>query len=427
MGSDITADIIAIVILILCSSYFSATETAFTSINKIRLKNMAGDGDKKAERVLKLSEKYDKLLTTILIGNNIVNIGMTSIATVLFIELLGAYGASVATIVITVVVLIFGEITPKNIAKEKPESFAMTSAPVIKVLMTILTPINFIFTKWKQLVGKIFKLDSDDTITGDEILTMVEEAEEAGGINETQSELLQNAIEFYDLTAEDVMTPRPEMKAVDTECPKEEVAEIFRETGYSRLPVYEEDIDKIIGVLNQKDFHNYIAGTGKAIMDYVVPVVFVGTAMKISDLLKKMQHLKIHMAVVIDEYGGTEGIVTMEDILEELVGEIFDEHDAVISKDIMPLQNGSFRVKCSANISKVFDYFEIEETPDVVTVNGWVVMELDKLPDKNDKFETVIENKRLKVRVTKADSRKALEINLVVEELEEENSRKGER
>lgn len=427
MDGGLTADIIIIVVLIIFSAYFSATETAFTSVNKIRLKNMAGDGDKKAERVLRLANKYDKLLTTILIGNNIVNIGMTSVATVLFIDLLGAYGASVATIVITVVVLIFGEITPKNVAKEKPESFAMVSAPLINFFMTILTPINFIFTKWKQLVAKIFKLDSEDTITGDEIMTMVEEAEEVGGIDETQSTLLQNAIEFYDLTAEDVMTPRPEMKAIDSECPEEEVAKIFKETGLSRLPVYEEDIDKIIGVINQKDFHNYVVGSSRTIMDYVVPVVFVGISMKISELLKKMQHMKIHMSIVIDEYGGTEGLVTMEDILEELVGEIFDEHDAVISKDIMPLQNGSFRVKCNANINKVFDYFEIEEIPDVVTVNGWVVMELDKLPVKNDRFETVVEDKKLKVRVTKADGRKAVEINLVVEEIAEDEPKKGEK
>lgn len=369
MSSDIVRDIVIIIVLIILSAYFSATETAFTSINKIRLKNMAGDGDKKADRVLKLSEKYDKLLTTILIGNNIVNISMTSIATVLFVELLGSYGATAATVVITVVVLIFGEITPKNIAKEMPESFAMASAPVLKKLMTLLTPVNFVFTKWKQLIAKIFKLDTDDAITEDEILTMVEEAESSGGIEERHSELIQNAIEFYELKAEDVMTPRPEMKAIDVECPKEELAEMFKDTGYSRMPVYEEDIDKIVGVINQKDFHNYISGTNKNIADYIMPVVFVSTAMKISDLLKKMQQLKTHMAIVIDEYGGTEGLVTMEDIIEELVGEIFDEHDVVISKDIMPLQNGSFRVKCSANISKVFNYFEIEEIPDVMTVN----------------------------------------------------------
>lgn len=418
MSGDTIRDIIVIVILIFLSAYFSATETAFTSINKIRLKNMAGDGDKKAARVLNLSEKYDKLLTTILIGNNIVNITMTSIATVLFVELMGPYGPTAATVVITVVVLIFGEITPKNIAKEMPESFAMVSAPILKKLMTLLTPINFIFTKWKQLIARIFNLTSTDAITEDEILTMVEEAESAGSIEERHSELIQNAIEFYVLKAEDVMTPRPKMRAIEANCSKEELAELFRETGYSRVPVYEEDIDKIIGVINQKDFHNYISGTNRGISEYVMPVVFVSTAIKISDLLKKMQQVKTHMAIVIDEYGGTEGLVTMEDIIEELVGEIFDEHDVVISKDIMPLQNGSFRIKCSANINKVFDYFEIEEMPDVMTVNGWVVMELDKLPAKNDSFEKIIEDKKIKVRVTKADDRKAIEINLRVEEME---------
>lgn len=414
MNNDIIGDIIVIVILILFSAYFSATETAFTSVNKIRLKNMAGDGDKKAENVLKLSEKYDKLLTTILVGNNIVNIAMTSVATVLCIGLFGAYGATIATVVITVVVLIFGEITPKNIAKEKPEGFSKFSAPLLKFFMTLLTPINFVFTLWKQFIAKIFKLGDDEAITGDEILTMVEEAEEGGGIEKMHSELIQNAIEFYELTAEEVMTPRPEMEVIEIDCPKDELAEIFKSTGFSRLPVYEEDIDKIIGVINQKDFHNHIVGTNKNIVDYVTPVVFVSTVIKISDLLKKMQQVKTHIAIVIDEYGGTEGLVTMEDIIEELVGEIYDEHDAVISKDIMPLQNGSYRVKGSANLAKVLDYFDIEEEFDVVTVNGWVVLELDKLPKKNDKFETVIDGKVMKARVTKADDRKAIEINLTV-------------
>lgn len=419
MNSDIIGDIIVIVVLIMFSAYFSATETAFTSFNKIRMKNAAGDGDKRAELVLKLSEKYDKLLTTILVGNNIVNITMASIGTVLFIELFGAIGASIATFVITVVVLIFGEITPKNIAKEKPESFSKISAPILKFFMTLLTPINFIFTCWKQLIAKIFKLGDDDAITGDEILTMVEEAEEGGGIEKMHSELIQNAIEFYELTAEEVMTPRPEMEAIETDCSKEELAEIFKNTGFSRLPVYEEDIDKIIGVINQKDFHNHIVGTNKNIVDYVTPVVFVSTAIKISDLLKKMQQVKTHIAIVIDEYGGTEGLVTMEDIIEELVGEIYDEHDAVISKDIMPLQNGSYRVKCSANLAKVLDYFDVEEEFDVVTVNGWVVLNLDNLPKKNDKFETEIDGKLFKARVTKADDRKAIEINLTVKDKNE--------
>ncbi len=416
MSNDIIRNVLIIFVLVLFSAYFSATETAFTSANRIRLKNMAGDGSRKAERVLRLSDKFDKLLTTILVGNNIVNIAMTSIATVLFVEIFGSHGATFATVVITIVVLVFGEITPKSVAKEMPETFAMISAPVISKIVVLMTPVNFLFAKWKELVARALKLDSDEKITEDEIMTMVEEAEHSGSIEEKHSRLIQNAIEFYELKAEDVMTPRTKMTAIDIdECSKEELGELFKKTGYSRMPVYEEEIDKITGVINQKDFHNYVKDTDKSISDYVMPVVFVGTSMKISDLLKKMQQLKTHMAIVIDEYGGTEGLVTMEDIIEELVGEIFDEHDVVLSKNVMPLQNGSYRVKCGANINKVFDYLKIDEEPDAVTVNGWVVEKLDKLPEKDDSFETTAGGKRLKVRVTKADGKKALEINLVVE------------
>ncbi len=410
--------IIAIVVLILWSAYFSATETAFTSINKIKLKTMAGDGDEKAARVLKLEEKYDKLLTTILIGNNVVNIAMTAIATVLFIDLLGDSGAAVSTIVVTVIVLIICDFTPKNIAKEAPEAFAMFSAPLISVIVTILTPINFLFTKWKMFISVLFKLDKDDTITDDEILTMVEEAEVRGGLNEERSGLIQKAIEFDELTAEEVMTPRPEMVAVDMECTKEELSKTFEETGFSRLPVYEEEIDKIVGVINQKDFHYHLMGTDKTLSDYVLPVVFVAETMKIFDLLRKMQQINTHMAIVIDEYGGTAGLVTMEDIIEELVGEIYDEYDVIMNKEIMPLQNGSYRVQGSANFAKVLDYLEVDqEFPGVNTVNGWVVMELDHLPNRDDRFETQIDDNLLKVRVTKADNRKAIEINLKIEKV----------
>lgn len=426
METHIIVDIAVIVILIALSAYFSATETAFTSLNRIRVKNMAGEGNRRAELVLRLEENYDKLLTTILIGNNIVNITMTAISTLLFAELFGAYGPTLSTIVITVVVLIFGEISPKSIAKESPESLSMFSAPFVRVLMVLLTPINFIFTKWKQILEKAFKLGADRTITEDELLTMVEEAETIGGIDNEQSELIQNAIEFNDLTAWDVLTPRVDMEAIDATDPKEEVAKLFKDTGFSRLPVYEDDIDKIMGVLNQKDFHNYIVGTNKNISDYVTPVVFIAGAIKVSALLKKMQQMKTHMAIVIDEYGGTEGLVTMEDIIEELVGEIYDEHDAVMAQEIIPLQNGSYRVKCNASIAKVFDFFGIDQEMDVQTVNGWVVVQLDKLPVKNDTFQQQIDDKLLKVRVTKADDRRALEINLVVEQMEPEEEKKGE-
>ena len=426
MNQDMIVQILTIAVLVLFSAYFSATETAFTSVNRIRLKSLASDGDKKAEKVLGLIEQYDKLLTTILVGNNVVNIGVTAIATVLFVDLYGSYGPAIATAVMTVIVLIFGEITPKNIAREKSEEFSKFSQPIIHAFMVILTPVNFIFTKWKELISKLFHLGSHEAITEDELLTMIEEAETGGSIDESHSELIQNAVEFYELTAEDVMTPRPKMEAIEADCENDELAEIFKDTGFSRLPVYEEDIDHILGVINQKDFHNYIVGTDKKIVDFVMPVVFVGTAMKISDLLKKMQQLKTHMAIVVDEYGGTEGLVTMEDIIEELVGEIYDEHDEVESTEITPLQDGSYRVLGGTNVEKMFDFFGEEPEIDATTVNGWVVLLLDRLPRVGDKFEYRTGRKVFRGRVTKADNRKALEIHLRVETLgEDEEGNKG--
>lgn len=408
-----------IVILLIMSAYFSATETAFTSLNRIKLKNIASDGNNKAKRVLELSENYDKLLTTILIGNNIVNIMMTAVSTVLFIELYGQYGASISTAVITVIVLIFGEISPKSLAKESPEKFAMLVGRSIKICMVILTPLNYIFAKWKRILAKVFKVGSENTITEDEIKTIVEEAEVVGGIEAEQSELIQNAIEFNELTAEEVMTPHVDIEAIDITMGEYEVAEIFKKTGYSRLPVYEDDLDKILGVLNQKDFHNYIIGSNKTISDFVKPVAFVAGTMKIATLLKKLQAMKAHIAIVVNEYGGTEGLVTMEDIIEELVGDIFDEHDAIMSQEVTLLQNGSYRVMCNANAAKIFDYFGIDQEPEANTINGWVVLQLDKLPEKGDVFEAQYGNKHMKVKVTKATARKAIEINLQITEVEE--------
>ena len=408
-----------IVILLIMSAYFSATETAFTSLNRIKLKNIASDGNNKAKRVLELSENYDKLLTTILIGNNIVNIMMTAVSTVLFIELYGQYGASISTAVITVIVLIFGEISPKSLAKESPEKFAMLVGRSIKICMVILTPLNYIFAKWKGILAKVFKVGSENTITEDEIKTIVEEAEVVGGIEAEQSELIQNAIEFNELTAEEVMTPHVDIEAIDITMGEYEVAEIFKKTGYSRLPVYEDDLDKILGVLNQKDFHNYIIGSNKTISDFVKPVAFVAGTMKIATLLKKLQAMKAHIAIVVNEYGGTEGLVTMEDIIEELVGDIFDEHDAIMSQEVTLLQNGSYRVMCNANAAKIFDYFGIDQEPEANTINGWVVLQLDKLPEKGDVFEAQYGNKHMKVKVTKATARKAIEINLKIAEVEE--------
>lgn len=418
MESHIIAYGIAIIILIMFSAYFSATETAFTSVNRIRIKNLAGNGDKRAKRVLELTDKYDSLLSTILIGNNIVNILITVIATLLFVELYGSLGPTVATVVTTVLILIFGEITPKSLAKEIPEKTSMGFGGSIRLVMMIFTPLNFLFGAWKKLVGKVFKMDAEQGITEEELLTMVEEAETEGGLDEERSELIQNAIEFNGLEAWDILTPRVDVAAIEVDTCKDDILKLFRDTGFSRIPVYDDDIDNILGVLNQKDFHNYIYGTSADIREYVAPVVFIPETMKLPVILKKMQTTKTHMAVVIDEYGGLAGIVTLEDILEELVGEIYDEHDTVISQEIMPLYDGSYRVKGSANVEKLFDFFDVDDYIDPVTVNGWVVLELDKLPETGDCFEYRSEEKLFKVRVTKADERKALEINLKVEPLE---------
>ncbi|MDD6920600.1 MAG: hemolysin family protein [Eubacteriales bacterium] len=417
MSSHILS-ILLIIILVILSAYFSATETAFTSLNKIKVKNKANNGDKSAKRVIKIMGKYDQLLTTILVGNNIVNIAMTAVATVLFINLYGAMGATISTVVMTIVVLIFGEISPKIMAKEVPEKYAAFSAPLIRVLMVILKPINFIFTKWKKLLVRILKISNDTTITGEEIRTLVEEAETGGGIETDQSILIQNAIEFNDLMAEDILTPRVDIEAIDFEMSNDEVAEIFLKSGFSRIPVYEDDLDKIIGVLNQKDFHNYVIGKGKSVRDMIKPVVFVGGTMKIAALLRRMQVMKTQIAIIVDEYGGTEGLVTMEDILEELVGEIFDEHDPIISQEIKQIQGDKYIVACNANLSKIFEYFEIEEEfDDVNTVNGWVMLELDKIPAYGDTFKKIYGKKEVTVKVIKAEKKRAVEIVMTVKEI----------
>ena len=411
MDNHITA-VLTILLLVVLSAYFSATETAFTSFNRIRMKNMAAGGSKKAGAVLDIAECYDKLLSTTLIGNNIVNIVIASLATVIFVDLYGEKaGAALSVLVVTVIILVFAEISPKSIAKEMPEKFCIFSAPFIRVFLFVFAPLNFLFSKWKQFLSKVFAIDSDHAITEEELLTMVEEAETEGSIEKEQSELIQNAIEFNELEAWDVLTPRVDMVAVESGASKDEISKIFIETGFSRLPIYEETVDKIIGVLNQKDFSNFIVNSDREVREFIKPVVFMAGSVKIAALLKKMQKIKTHIAVIIDEYGGTEGIVTMEDIIEELVGEIYDEHDGITAQEFLEQQDGSCRVLCSANVEKMFDYFDIrQEVPDVTTVNGWVILELDRFPAVGDTFDY---KGMLSVTVTKADEKKALEIKVV--------------
>ncbi len=408
-------DTITLIIIVLCvvmSAYFSATETAFSSLNRIRIKNMADKGNKRAVLVAKLSDQYDSMLSTILIGNNIVNIGMSSLATVLCLKWIGEdMGPSISTIVTTVVVLIFGEISPKSIAKESPEKFAMFSAPILKVLMVILTPFNYLFGLWKKLLSKIIKSDEDRGITEEEILTIVEEATQEGGIDEEEGSLIRSAIEFREMEAVDILTPRIDVEGVEIHATKEQIAEVFTETGYSRLPVYEDSLDHIVGIIYHKDFHNYVYHTEQEVSSIIRPVRFITKTRKISDLLKELQQEKSHIAVVLDEFGGTVGIVTMEDILEEIVGEIWDEHDEIVQA-FEKVSEEEYVVQGSANVEKLFEELEIEDEVEVVTVSGWVMNLLERIPKENDKVTygnweiTVLEMNGK--RVEKANIKKCL-------------------
>lgn len=382
-----SVSLIVILFCIVMSAYFSATETAFSSLNRIRIKNMADKGNKKAALVLHMSDNFDGMLSTILIGNNIVNILLASLATVLCVDMIGEdLGATISTIITTIVVLIFGEVSPKSIAKESPESFAMFSAPLLNVLMIILTPANFLFRQWKKLLSKIIKVSDDTGITEEELLTIVEEAEQEGGIDKEESDLIRSAIEFGELEAVDIFTPRIDIVGIPVNLPKDEIAKVFLETGYSRLPVYEKDIDQIVGILYQKDFHNYIYHSELEVKDNVKPVLFTTKNKKIDDLMKELQREKLHIAVILDEYGSTLGLVTLEDILEELVGEIWDEHDTVV-QEMEEISANEYVVSGKANLEKMLVRLGKEQDTDVLTVNGWVMEKLEKIPSEGDSFE----------------------------------------
>ena len=379
---------VALVILVGFSAFFSASETAFSSLNQIRLKSRAEDGDSSAARVLNMAEPYDKLLSTILIGNNIVNIAAASIGTILFTRMLGAErGATVSTIVLTIIVLIFGEVTPKSLAKEMPEKVATAVSPFLVLLMALMTPLTWLFTQWKKLLGHFVHSGEADTITEGELMTMVSEAENDGELTDRESELIRSAIEFDDVEVEEILTPRVDVVAVEDDIPLEELAQTFAESGYSRLPVYHGTIDNIIGVVHEKDF--YIARLKKAtkIDDLVVPTLYTTGSTQISQLLRTLREQHHHLAVVVDEYGGTEGIITLEDILEELVGEIWDEHDEV-TEDFRKQSDGSWLVSGSASVDDLYEELDLPEEEDIDsnTVNGLVQEKTCHLPKVGDRF-----------------------------------------
>lgn len=392
------------------SAFFSATETAFSTMNRIRMKNLSEKGHKNATLALKLSDHYDVLISTILIGNNIVNILSASLATILFVGLLGEdLGATTSTVVITIGVLIFGEVTPKSIAKEYPEKFAMFAAPIINLLEKVFLPFNFFFKQWKVLMSKFFKPNEDRSITEEELLTIVDEAQEGGGINETEGTLIRSAIEFSELEAVDIYTPRVDIECIPIDSTKEEVQKVFVDTGYSRLPVYEGNIDHIIGIINHKDFYNYVYTSNKNIHEIIKPALYITKNKKIDELLKDLQVKKMHIAIVLDEFGGTVGLVTLEDILEELVGEIWDEHDTIIH-EIEKINDHEYLVMGNANVEKFFEIIGKDEELDVLTVNGWVVEALGHIPVEKEVYQA----NNIKFEVLKMNGKRIEQVKITL-------------
>ena len=403
-----------IVIMAVClalSAYCSATETAFSSANTTRLRTLAEKGSGNAALALKLLEQYDRLLSTILIGNNIVNIATASIGTVLFVRHYGDAGATISTVVVTVVVLIFGEISPKSIAKDCAERCAMLSAPILRVLIWVLMPLNLLFSLWKKLLNKVFRLNTDSKMSQEELLMLVDEVQQDGSIDRDEGELLKNAIGFSEQEAQDILIHRVDLAALPVTASKEEVAALFTQTKYSRLLIYQDSIDHILGTVHQKDFYVGCGVTDQPLSDIISPPVFALENEPIRALLKKLQQAKTHVAVVVDEYGGTCGIVTMEDILEELVGEIWDEHDEeeVFLRKIAP---DTWLVDAGMDFDDFAEFFQLKTDSEMVSVSGWVMEQFGRVPEAGDSF--VYEN--LTVRVTRVENHRIEEIQVTREE-----------
>ena len=411
--------LLAIIALVILSGYFSGSEMAFTSANKIRLMNMSQSGNKRATAVLKMMEKFDKIINTILVGNNIVNISSATLATILFGKWIldDGLSATISTIAMTLIVLIFGESIPKMLAKEKPEGFAMFSYPFLRLLMVIFTPITALFSGLRWLLKKMFRLQGNSSFSEEELITIVENAESEGELEEHESQLIRSAIEFEDLDVRDIMIPRVNVIAVEEKADMESVYKKFVEHGFSRMPVYSETIDAVVGIIHEKDFFSCFHYGGKSLEGIIQSSVVVSSSMKISTVLRMLQKEKVHMAIVVDEFGGTEGIVTLEDILEELVGEIYDEHDEV-EELFKKESDNTFLVSGVENIEEMYEKLGLVAPEDIdsTTVNGFVTEKMDHIPQNGE----VLEMDEFSVEVLKANEKHIEEVRITLKEKTEE-------
>ena len=389
----------ALIILVAFSAYFSATETAFTSLNRIRLKARADDGNLRAARTLKLAEDYDKLLSTILIGNNVVNITATTVATVLCTRWFHQYGPTVSTVALTVIILIFGEISPKSLAKENAERWALFAPPLLRILMVLFTPANFLFGQWKLLLGRLFRKKDDEGITEEELVGMVDQAETEGGLDSHESDLIRNAIEFNDMEVSEILTPRVDLTAIEEDDSMEALAALFAESGFSRIPVYHETIDNIVGVIHEKDFYAARYRGETMLRQLKTPVFYTTGNTKISELLRILQKNKAHMAVVVDEYGGTVGIITMNDLLEQLVGDLDNDQELPNAQpDVVPLTDRSWKIKGGVSLDDVAELTGLELPVDTYeTLSGYIFGLYCTIPKDGSKFDVETEDLEIQV------------------------------
>jgi len=427
-SSSINISLLIILFVLMClSAFFSLSEMAFSSLNRIKLKTLAEKSKKAAKRArlaLKLHDIYDKILSTVVIGNNIVNIGSSALATAILIGYFGNMGVSIATAVMTLLVLVFCEISPKVLAKESPEMTALRTAPFLRFFVWFFTPLSFLAAEWKKFIIKLFSVNQDRSTTEDELLTFVEEVRQEGGINIHEERMIRQVIDFDDLKASEIYTPRMDVRAVPVTSAVGEVEKKFTETGFSRLPVYQDSVDNILGIINLKDFYNEAMKGIKTLNEIIKPVIFVAKTIKIGKLLRTLQEKQTHMAVVIDEHGGTLGIITIEDIVEELVGEIWDENEKVV-EPVKKMPDGSYRVLGNVIFSEMLEFMGLndrfsditaademsdEPVPDTTVVN-WVMERFGRLPRSGEELTW----RDLSIIVTRVTRHRVMEVRVSAE------------
>ncbi|WP_297990159.1 hemolysin family protein [Anoxybacillus sp.] len=415
MGDLPLSLIFLLISLIFLSAFFSASETAFSSVNKIRLKNYVDEKRRGSKKALYIAENFDRALSTILVGNNIVNIAAASISAKVATDLFGGNtGLVISTVGMTILILIFGEVLPKSLAKENAESFSLMISDVLYMLIQLFTPVTALLVMLKQFVSKLFGHRADTpSVTEEELKVMVDLSEEEGVIDNKEKELVHRSLDFNDILVGEIFTPRIDMVAVEVNQPIEEIRDIFLRERYSRVPVYEGDIDNVIGILSESDFFSQLVqGKEVNVRELLRTPLFVVESMRISTLLPELQKSKVHMAIVIDEFGGTSGLITLEDILEQIVGEIWDEHDEAV-KTFQKINDYEYEFNAELPLDEFCDILGIEELESSShTLGGWVFEMFERIPTVGESFE----HESLTVTVRQVENRRIRKVLVRIRE-----------